>query len=66
MLKAESGEKARACMQFIIDCVKADKPVIYHCSLGRDRTGTLGMLVLGLLDVVEGDISKVIDLHYRC
>ena len=64
MLKAENGEKARACMQFIIDCVKEDKPVIYHCSLGRDRTGTLGMLVLGLLDVVEGDISKEYEVTY--
>ena len=64
MLKAEKGEKTRACMQFIIDCIKADKPVIFHCSLGRDRTGTLGMLILGLLDVVEGDISKEYEVTY--
>ena len=64
MLKAEKGDKTRQCMQFIIDCVKADKPVVYHCSLGRDRTGTLGMLILGLLDVVEGDISKEYEVTY--
>ena len=64
MLKAEKGDKTRQCMQFIIDCIKADKPVVYHCSLGRDRTGTLGMLILGLLDVVEGDISKEYEVTY--
>ena len=64
MLKANKGDKTRQCMQFIIDCVKADKPVVYHCSLGRDRTGTLGMLILGLLDVVEGDISKEYEVTY--
>ena len=64
MLKAEKGDKTRQCMQFIIDCVKADKPVVYHCSLGRDRTGTLGMIILGLLDVVEGDISKEYEVTY--
>lgn len=52
------------CMQFIIDCIKADKPVFYHCSLGRDRTGTLGMIILGLLDVIEGDISKEYEVTY--
>lgn len=64
MLKAEGGDKTRQCMQFIIDCIKADKPVIFHCSLGRDRTGTLGMIILGLLDVVEGDISKEYEVTY--
>ena len=64
MLKAEKGDKTRQCMQFIIDCVKNDKPVIYHCSLGRDRTGTLGMIILGVLDVIEGDISKEYEVTY--
>jgi protein-tyrosine phosphatase len=64
MLKAEKGDKTRQCMQFIIDCVKADKPVVYHCSLGRDRTGTLALIILGLLDVIEGDISKEYELSY--
>lgn len=64
MLKAEGGDKTRQCMQFIIDCVKNDKPVIFHCSLGRDRTGTLGMIILGVLDVIEGDISKEYEVTY--
>ena len=64
MLKADGGEKMRMCMQFIIDCIKADKPVYFHCSLGRDRTGTLGLVILGLLDVIEGDISKEYEITY--
>ena len=64
MLKTEGGEKTRACMQFVIDCIKNDKPVIFHCSLGRDRTGTLGLVILGLLDVIEGDISKEYEVTY--
>ena len=57
-------EKTRECVQFTIDCIKEDKPVYFHCSLGRDRTGTFGMLILGILDVIEGDISKEYELTY--
>ena len=36
----------------------------FHCSLGRDRTGTFALLMLGILDVIEGDISKEYELTY--
>ena len=55
-------EKTRQCMQFIMDCVNKDKPVYFHCSLGRDRTGTVAMLTLGILGVPEGDISQEYEL----
>ena len=64
MLKQDKGDKTRQCMQFVIDCVKANKPVVFHCSLGRDRTGTLAMVILGVLDVIEGDISKEYEVSY--
>ena len=57
-LLRDDGEKAKQCMQFIMQCVRENKPVYFHCSLGRDRTGTVAMLVLGILGVDEGDISK--------
>lgn len=60
LLKSE--DKTKQVMQFIMDCVDANKPVYFHCSLGRDRTGTVAMLVLGLLGVPEGDISKEYEL----
>ena len=64
MLKQDGGEKTRQCMQFTIDCLKEGKPVYFHCSLGRDRTGTLAMIYLGVLDVIEGDISKEYEVTY--
>ena len=64
MLKQDGGEKTRMSVQFVIDCIKENKPVYFHCSLGRDRTGTLAMVILGVLDVIEGDISKEYELSY--
>ena len=64
MLKADDGEKARQAVQFAIDCAKNNLPMYFHCSLGRDRTGTFALLMLGILDVIEGDISKEYELTY--
>ena len=55
-------EKAKQCFKFITKCVREDKPVYFHCSLGRDRTGTIAMMILGVLGVNEGDISKEYEL----
>lgn len=61
-LLRDDQEKAKQCMEFIFKCVRENKPVYFHCSLGRDRTGTISMLVLGLLGVDEGEISKEYEL----
>ena len=52
------GPQVKQCFEFIVNSVRQNKPVYFHCSLGRDRTGTMAMLVLGILGVNEGDISK--------
>ena len=57
-------EQTRQCVQFAIDCAKNNLPMYFHCSLGRDRTGTFALLMLGVLDVIEGDISKEYELTY--
>lgn len=57
-------EKTKECFMFVYNSVKNNKPVYFHCSLGRDRTGTLGILILGLLGVPEGDIGKEYELTY--
>ena len=58
----DDKEKTRQCMQFIFDMVDKGKSVYFHCSLGRDRTGTVAMLTLGILGVPEGDISQEYEL----
>ena len=60
----EGKDKTRQCFEFIVKCLRENKPVYFHCSLGRDRTGTLAMILLGVLNVVEGDISKEYELTY--
>lgn len=57
-------EKTRECFEFVVKCVRENKPVYFHCSLGRDRTGTLAALLLGVLGVREGDISQEYELSY--
>ena len=44
--------------------MKAGKGVYFHCSLGRDRTGTMQILTMGILGVREGDIGKEYELTY--
>lgn len=41
-----------------LDVVMNEKcrPAAFHCALGKDRTGTVAMLVLGVLGVSEDDI----------
>ena len=56
--------KTKQCFEFVVNCVREDKPVYFHCSLGRDRTGTLAALLLGVLGVKEGDISKEYEVSY--
>ena len=63
MLK-DDHEKTKQCFEFIVNCLREKKPVYFHCSLGRDRTGTLDILLLGLLGVREGDISKAYEVTY--
>lgn len=63
MLKNDAA-KTKQCFEFVVNCLRAGKPVYYHCSLGRDRTGTLTVLLLGLLGVREGDISKEYEVTY--
>ena len=54
----------KECFEFIVDCLRRNKPVYFHCAAGRDRTGTVAMLILGVLGVYEGDLGKDYELTY--
>lgn len=52
----ENDEYIKA-VQWIIDELRAGKPVYFHCKTGADRTGTLAFLIESLLGVTETDKS---------
>lgn len=64
MLSNMKGAKVKQCFEFVVKCLREGKGVYFHCSLGRDRTGTFDILLLGLLGVREGDISKAYEVSY--
>ena len=64
MLEQDGGIKTKQCFEFVVNSLRNNKPVYFHCSLGRDRTGTLAIVLLGVLGVREGDISKEYELTY--
>ena len=63
MLK-ERAEGVKQCFEFIVKCLRENKPVYFHCAAGRDRTGTMAMLILGVLGVPESQIGKDYELTY--
>ena len=60
----DRADGIKECMEFIVQCLREDRPVYFHCAAGRDRTGTIAILVLGVLGVREGDIAKDYELTY--
>lgn len=63
MLKDRS-ERVKECFEFIVQCLRSNKPVYFHCAAGRDRTGTIAALCLGVLGVREGDVARDYELTY--
>ena len=52
----------KSALQFVMTCVRSDKPVYFHCAIGRDRTGTLAFLLEGVLGMSKSDIYKDYEL----
>lgn len=44
------------------DCAVHNKPLIFHCSAGRDRTGTVACIIEAILGVSQSDIDKDYEL----
>lgn len=58
------ASKVAKTFQYTVKFLRENRPIYYHCSIGRDRTGTMTALYLGLLGVSESDISKEYELIY--
>ena len=50
----------------ICENLLAGKGSIFHCKSGKDRTGTVAFLLLGILGVKEDQISQDYELSYFC
>lgn len=53
-------------LQWVINELRAGKPVFYHCQNGADRTGTMGFLIGALLGMNESDLAKDYELTTFC
>ena len=49
-------------LEQIIESVVQGRPVFFHCAAGADRTGTIAVLLEGLLGVSRSDIDKDYEL----
>ena len=66
MWKYDKDDSNIRAIQWVINELKAGKPVFYHCQNGADRTGTLGFLIGALLGMSEGDLAKDYELTTFC
>ena len=58
MMNEDHIDHIIASVHFLVDCVLSGKPVAYHCSEGKDRTGILSMIFLSLLGASKEEIMK--------
>ena len=60
----DNKPKVKLSFEFVVNCLRQGKPVYFHCAAGRDRTGTMAILLLGVLGVSESDMAKDYELTY--
>ncbi len=56
------------CFEKVVEKLRQNEKVLFHCSFGADRTGTFAFLLEGLLGVSENDMAKdyeLSNLFYR-
>lgn len=58
----ESYENIKSILRTVFNAVTHGEAVLYHCAIGRDRTGTVTALLLSLLGVSVVDVEKDFEL----
>lgn len=62
MYSLANTEAWRVNLRGIFEAVQYGDPVVFHCSMGADRTGTLACVLEGLLGMSQSDIDKDYEL----
>lgn len=62
MYSLANTEAWRVNLRGIFDAVRHGDSVVFHCSMGADRTGTLACILEALLGVSQSDIDKDYEL----
>ena len=66
MNKLDAADANIVEVQWVIDELKKGKPVYFHCSMGADRTGTLGFILGALFGMSVNDLTKDYELTTFC
>lgn len=62
MYSLSNAEAWRVNLRGIFEAVRYGDPVIFHCAMGADRTGTLACILEALLGVSQSDLDKDYEL----
>ena len=58
----ETPFRYKNCFEKVVELLRQDKKVLFHCTYGADRTGTFAFMLLGLLGATESDVAKDYEL----